>query len=57
LGKELAGGKLALRRARRGGRPPDLNRPDSRNALDHELLDGIAAAMPSLDRGIEVRCV
>jgi enoyl-CoA hydratase/carnithine racemase len=34
-----------------------LNRPDSRNALDHELLDGIAAAMPDLDRGIEVRCV
>ena len=34
-----------------------LNRPESRNALDHELLDGIAAAMPKLDRGIEVRCV
>jgi enoyl-CoA hydratase/carnithine racemase len=34
-----------------------LNRPDLRNALDHELLDGIAAAMPDLDRGIDVRCV
>jgi enoyl-CoA hydratase/carnithine racemase len=34
-----------------------LNRPDSRNALDHELLDAIAEAMPKLDRGIEVRCV
>lgn len=34
-----------------------LNRPDSRNALDHELLDGIATAMPDLDRGIDVRCV
>src|SRR5262249_23591142 len=34
-----------------------LNRPESRNALDHELLDGLAAAMPQLDRGIELRCV
>jgi enoyl-CoA hydratase/carnithine racemase len=34
-----------------------LNRPDSRNALDHELLDALAAKMPELDRGIEVRCV
>src|SRR5262245_54246195 len=34
-----------------------LNRPDARNALDHELLEGIAKAMPALDRGIAVRCV
>jgi enoyl-CoA hydratase/carnithine racemase len=34
-----------------------LNRPDARNALDHELLDELAAAMPALDREIEVRCV
>ncbi|MSO41020.1 MAG: enoyl-CoA hydratase [Solirubrobacterales bacterium] len=34
-----------------------LNRPESRNALDHETLNVLAEAMPSLDRGIEVRCV
>jgi enoyl-CoA hydratase/carnithine racemase len=34
-----------------------ISRPEARNALDHEVLDAIAAAMPSLDRGIEVRCV
>ena len=34
-----------------------LNRPRARNALDHETLDAITEAMPSLDRGIEVRCV
>jgi enoyl-CoA hydratase/carnithine racemase len=34
-----------------------ISRPEARNALDHEVLDGIAEAMPTLDRGIEVRCV
>ena len=34
-----------------------LDRPSARNALDHETLDAITETMPSLDRGIEVRCV
>lgn len=34
-----------------------LSRPDARNALDHELLEAIAAEMPKLDDGIETRCV
>ena len=34
-----------------------LNNPEKRNALDHEVLDAIAAKLPGLDRGIEVRCV
>jgi enoyl-CoA hydratase/carnithine racemase len=54
---ELAGGKLLLDEPAEAVARLTLNRPDSRNALDHELLDGIAAAMPDLDRGIEVRCV
>jgi enoyl-CoA hydratase/carnithine racemase len=54
---ELAGGKLLLDEPAEAVARLTLNRPDSRNALDHELLDGIAAAMPMLDRGIEVRCV
>lgn len=54
---ELAGGKLLLDEPAEAVARLTLNRPDSRNALDHELLDGIAAAMPDLDRGIDVRCV
>jgi enoyl-CoA hydratase/carnithine racemase len=55
--EELAGGKLLLDEPAEAVARLTLNRPDSRNALDHELLDGLAAAMPTLDRGIEVRCV
>jgi len=54
---ELAGGKLLLDEPAEAVARLTLNRPDARNALDHELLDGIAAAMPDLDRGIDVRCV
>jgi len=55
--EELAGGKLVLDEPAEAVARLTLSRPDARNALDHELLDGLAAAMPSLDRGIEVRCV
>jgi enoyl-CoA hydratase/carnithine racemase len=55
--EDLAGGKLLLDEPAEAVARLTLNRPDARNALDHELLDGIAAAMPTLDRGIEVRCV
>jgi enoyl-CoA hydratase/carnithine racemase len=54
---ELARGKLVLDEPADAVARLTLNRPDSRNALDHELLDGLAAAMPDLDRGIELRCV
>jgi enoyl-CoA hydratase/carnithine racemase len=54
---ELAGGKLLLDEPAEAVARLTLNRPEARNALDHELLDGIAAAMPTLDRGIKVRCV
>jgi enoyl-CoA hydratase/carnithine racemase len=54
---ELAGGKLLLDQPAEAVARLTLNRPDSRNALDHEMLNGIAEAMPSLDRGIELRCV
>src|SRR5262249_41245151 len=55
--QELAGGKLLLDEPAEAVARLTLNRPGSRNALDHELLDGLAAAMPTLDRGIELRCV
>jgi enoyl-CoA hydratase/carnithine racemase len=54
---ELPGGKLLLDEPAEAVARLTLNRPDSRNALDHELLAGLAAAMPDLDRGIDVRCV
>jgi enoyl-CoA hydratase/carnithine racemase len=57
MADELAGGKLLLDEPAEAVARLTLNRPESRNALDHELLNGLAEAMPSLDRGIEVRCV
>jgi len=54
---ELAGGKLLLDEPAEAVARLTLNRPDARNALDHETLDALAEAMPTLDRGIEIRCV
>ena len=55
--EELAGGKLRLDYPADAVARLTLSRPEARNALDHELLDGLAAAMPDLDRDIEIRCV
>ena len=54
---ELAGGKLRVDYPAEAVARVTLNRPQARNALDQETLDAIAKAMPSLDRGIELRCV
>jgi enoyl-CoA hydratase/carnithine racemase len=57
VSEELASGKVLV------DAPADavvrirINNPERRNALDHEILDAIAELMPSLDRGIETRCV
>ena len=53
----LAGGKLLLDRPAEAVARLTISNPERRNALDHEILDGIAAALPQLDRGIETRCV
>lgn len=55
--QELAGGKLILDEPAEAVARLTLSRPDARNALDHETLNALAEAMPSLDRGIDVRCV
>ena len=55
--EEFAGGKLLLDHPAEAVARLTLNRPNSRNALDHEMLNAIAEAMAALDRGIEVRCV
>jgi enoyl-CoA hydratase/carnithine racemase len=55
--EELASGKLLLDSPAEAVARLRINNPERRNALDHEILDAIAEAMPRLDSGIEVRCV
>jgi enoyl-CoA hydratase/carnithine racemase len=57
VGEELAGGKVVLDHPAEAVARLTINRPEARNALDHDVLEAIAEAMPALDRGIEVRCV
>jgi enoyl-CoA hydratase/carnithine racemase len=53
----LAGGKLVLDQPAEAVARLTIANPEKRNALDHDILDALAEALPSLDRGIEVRCV
>jgi len=55
--ERLAGGKLVLDRPAEAVARLRIDNPERRNALDHEILDAIAEAMPQLNRGIETRCV
>jgi enoyl-CoA hydratase/carnithine racemase len=57
VAEKLAGGKLVLDHPAEAVARLTISRPESRNALDHDVLGAIAEAMPGLDRGIEVRCV
>ena len=54
---ELASGKLLLDRPAEAVARLRLNNPEKRNPLDHEVLDALAATLPELADGIEVRCV
>lgn len=54
---ELAGGKLVLDRPAEAVARLTITNPEKRNPLDHDVLDALAAALPELDRGIEIRCV
>jgi enoyl-CoA hydratase/carnithine racemase len=53
----LANGKLILDHPAEAVARLTISNPERRNALDHEILDALAEVMPSLDRGIEIRCV
>jgi enoyl-CoA hydratase/carnithine racemase len=55
--EQLAGGKVLLDRPAEAVARLTLNNPEKRNPLDHEVLDAIAAALPRLAEGIDVRCV
>jgi len=53
----LAGGKLILDHPADAVGRLTIANPERRNALDHDILHAIAEVMPTLDRGIEIRCV
>jgi enoyl-CoA hydratase/carnithine racemase len=55
--ERLASGKLLLDQPAEAVTRLTISNPERRNALDHEILDGIAEVLPQLDRGIENRCV
>jgi len=57
VSEQLAGGKLVLDRPAEAVARVRISNPARRNALDHEVLDGLAELLPQLDRGIETRCV
>jgi enoyl-CoA hydratase/carnithine racemase len=56
-GGEVAGGKLVLDHPAEAVARLTISNPERRNALDHEVLEALAEALPDLDRGIEIRCV
>jgi enoyl-CoA hydratase/carnithine racemase len=55
--ERLAGGKLLLDSPAEAVARIRISNPERRNALDHEILDALAEALPQLDHGIETRCV
>lgn len=55
--EELASGKLLVDSPQESVVRLTLNRPDSRNALDHDLLDAIAGKLAELSEGDEARCL
>ncbi len=55
--EQLAGGKLLLDYPAEAVARIRISNPERRNALDHEILDTLAEALPRLDHGIETRCV
>jgi enoyl-CoA hydratase/carnithine racemase len=54
---ERASGKLLLDRPAEAVARITIHNPSKRNALDHEILDGLAMLMEELDEGIATRCV
>ena len=55
--RKLAGGKLLLDHPADALARLTIANPEKRNALDHEVLDALAEALPRLDKGIKIRCV
>jgi enoyl-CoA hydratase/carnithine racemase len=57
VNERLAGGKLLLDSPAEAVVRLRISNPERRNALDHEILDALAEAVPRLDHGIETRCL
>ncbi len=57
MSERLAGGKLLLDYPAEAVARIRISNPERRNALDHEILDTLAATLPGLNHGIETRCV
>jgi enoyl-CoA hydratase/carnithine racemase len=55
--EERASGKLVLDRPAEAVARITIRNPAKRNALDHEILEGIATLMEELNDGIATRCV
>lgn len=55
--EDLAGGKLLIDTPAESVVRLTLNRPESRNALDHDLLDALTAKIAELASGNEARCL
>jgi enoyl-CoA hydratase/carnithine racemase len=55
--EQLAQGKLVLDQPADAVARLRIRNPERRNALDHDILNALAATLPSLDRGAEIRCV
>lgn len=55
--EQLASGKLLLDSPAEAVARLRISNPERRNALDHEILDAMAEAIPRLNRGIETRCL
>jgi enoyl-CoA hydratase/carnithine racemase len=53
----FASGKLVVDEPAEAVTRVRISNPEKRGALDHEILDGLADLLPTLDRGIEVRCI
>jgi enoyl-CoA hydratase/carnithine racemase len=57
VAERLADGKLLLDFPAEAVARLRISNPERRNALDHEILEALAAALRRLDQGIETRCV
>jgi enoyl-CoA hydratase/carnithine racemase len=57
MSERLAGGKLVIDTPAEAVARIRIVNPERRNALDHEILDGLTELMPRLDDGISTRCV
>ena len=57
MDRQLAGGKLVLDRPAEAVARLRIVNPERRNALDHDILEAVVAALAELDDGIATRCV